>query len=512
MLARVDKEVSKMKRRASGTLAITLAVAVGLGGAVAVSPPAGAADIIILDTLGTATPSTTFSVFGAGGQSVFGSQLVGPRFNLAERTTITEIGGFLNNCVSIIGGVPQCPGTLPFTVQLRPSVDGVPDPLTVLATLVLSHDDDPLVISYESVSTDLTLEPGAYFALFAPQDDDVGLLMGSASSPSAYQAGLTNVGFLDPTTGASFSSDQFAAVRVLGHVALRSNGRIAFSSEVGRATDIFTINPDGTGAVDLTPDSAAFDNRPSWSPDGSRITFTSTRDGDPEIYVMNADGTGVQRLTTSAGVDTSASWSPDGTRIVFASDRTGDVELFTMNADGSQVERLTFEPGLDVWPKYSPDGTQIAFTGIRGTTSAVYTIPAGGGPPNKLTPDSLNAAEPDWSPDGSRFVFVNNFTVSAASNIFTMNADGSGIAQLTHESENELNPNWSPDGTKIDFWTVVLLPAADKAFEGGFRGSDRLLSAMRTGDIWVMNTDGTGLTNITDSPGRGDRHPDWGPI
>jgi Tol biopolymer transport system component len=181
-----------------------------------------------------------------------------------------------------------------------------------------------------------------------------------------------------------------------------------------------------------------------------------------------------------------------------------------MNVDGSQVTQLTFELGADVWPKYSPDGTQIAFTGIRGTTSAVYTIPATGGTPTKLTPDFLNAAEPDWSPDGSRFVFVNNFTVPAVSNIFTMNADGTGIVQLTQDSMNHVNPNWSPDGAKIDFWTVVLLPAADKAFDVGFQGSNRLLSAMMAGDIWMMNADGTNLTDITNSPERGDRHPDWG--
>ncbi len=141
----------------------------------------------------------------------------------------------------------------------------------------------------------------------------------------------------------------------------------------------------------------------------------------------------------------------------------------------------------------------------------MYTIPANGGFPTKLTPDFLNAAEPDWSPDGSRFVFVNNFTTEAGSNIFTMNADGTGIARLTQRPENELNPNWSPDGTKIDFWTVVLFPAADKAFESGFQGSNRLLSAMMAGDIWGMNADGSGLTDLTNSPGRGDRHPDWGP-
>ena len=84
------------------------------------------------------------------------------------------------------------------------------------------------------------------------------------------------------------------------------------------------MNADGTGTVALTAndDDDAF---PSWSPDGSRIAFTSDRDrqGDDEIFAMNADGTGVVQLTTTNGSidDWWPAWSPDGSRIAFVSDR-----------------------------------------------------------------------------------------------------------------------------------------------------------------------------------------------
>ena len=177
-------------------------------------PSAQAADTAIVDTLGDATPTTTFSVFGAGGQTIFGSQYVGPRFTLVQEAVITEIGAFVNNCGTIIGGVPQCPDTLPLVVQVRPSVAGVPDPSTVVATFELSHDDNPLVVSYESASTNLRLAAGEYFALFAPQNDDVGFLLSGAGS---YQAGIVTMGFLDPTSGNAFASEQFGAVRIVGH-------------------------------------------------------------------------------------------------------------------------------------------------------------------------------------------------------------------------------------------------------------------------------------------------------
>jgi hypothetical protein len=174
---------------------------------------------VILDSLGTATPTTLFSVFGAGGQAIFTQQFVGPRFTLATTTSLSEIGGFVNNCASLIGGVPQCPDTLPFIVQIRPAAHDVPDPASVLASFELSHDNNPLLVSFESVAVDLTLPPGTYFALFAPQQDrDAGFLLSSATSPFNYVAGSVPLGFLDPLSGESFisSTPLGAAVRISG--------------------------------------------------------------------------------------------------------------------------------------------------------------------------------------------------------------------------------------------------------------------------------------------------------
>ena len=173
--------------------------------------------VAILDALGAATPSTQFSVFGAGGASVSSFQLAGPEFTLTEPTDITEIGAFLNNCESILDGVPQCPGTLPLTVQIRPSANGVPHPSIVLGSFVLSHDNDPLVISYESVALELTLIPGTYFALFGAQGNDGGALLDNATIPFTYQAGSINLGFFFPSTGSSVVQPNVpGAVRILG--------------------------------------------------------------------------------------------------------------------------------------------------------------------------------------------------------------------------------------------------------------------------------------------------------
>ena len=121
--------------------------------------------------------------------------------------------------------------------------------------------------------------------------------------------------------------------------------------------DLYVVEPDGGGERLLFEDASD----PAWSPDGNLIAFSSTRDRfgetcfhdcgtSPEIYVANADGTGLMRLTKSEASDVSPSWSPDGTRIAFTSDRSNrnghQNEIYVMDADGSDVQRLTAN---DVW-------------------------------------------------------------------------------------------------------------------------------------------------------------------
>ena len=193
----------------------------------------GASAVSLLDALGAATPATQFSVFGSSGSAILSSQFVGPEFILTQPTTITEIGGFINNCGTIVASSPECPGTLPLIVQIRPSRNGIPDAATVLASFALSHDDDPLVVSYESVAPDLTLGPGSYFALFAPQGSDAGFLLGNARDPFIYQAALITLGAFNPTTGTSSVETNRGAVRILGARATPQAAIQALMTDVG---------------------------------------------------------------------------------------------------------------------------------------------------------------------------------------------------------------------------------------------------------------------------------------
>jgi TolB protein len=141
--------------------------------------------------------------------------------------------------------------------------------------------------------------------------------------------------------------------------------------------------------------------------ENGKIAFTSTRDGNPEIYVMNADGSEQTRLTDNPATDFQPSWSPDGTKIAFSSDRSGAsngwFEVYVMNADGSEQTRLTFSnPFFEGDPSWSPDGTKIAFsTGRHGSDNReIYVMNADGSGQTRLT----NSPFSILSPTGHRMV------------------------------------------------------------------------------------------------------------
>ncbi len=165
---------------------------------VAAKPDAGLrGQHAVVDRLDLAAPGMTFSVFGSSGGSISPTLSRGPMFVLTHPTLLTEFGAFVNNCALIVGGVAQCPNTQPLVVEVRPSLGGLPDPDTVLATLELSHDNDPYLVSYEFVRGRWLFPAGVYFALIRPAaPSDEGFIVGTATEPFQYEAGTGTDGVL----------------------------------------------------------------------------------------------------------------------------------------------------------------------------------------------------------------------------------------------------------------------------------------------------------------------------
>ena len=86
----------------------------------------------------------------------------------------------------------------------------------------------------------------------------------------------------------------------------------------------------------------------------AKIAFYTNRDGNDEVYLMNADGTGLVNLTNNAALDIEPAWSPDGSKIAFATNRDGNFEVYVMKADGTGLVNLTNNPALDGRPVWRP--------------------------------------------------------------------------------------------------------------------------------------------------------------
>lgn len=163
----------------------------------------------------------------------------------------------------------------------------------------------------------------------------------------------------------------------------------------GLGVEIYAVDADGGHLVNLSQ-SPEDDRYPMWSPDGTRIVFQSTRDGNQEIYVMNSDGSGHTRLTTSGADDSYASWSPDSQWITFHSNRNGSTDLFKMSRDGLSTTRLTTSIDWDWGPSWSPDGQWIAFQSTRDGNSEIYRMLASGSMQTRLTNDVGWDMHPVW--------------------------------------------------------------------------------------------------------------------
>ena len=219
---------------------------------------------------------------------------------------------------------------------------------------------------------------------------------------------------------------------------------------------ITTSTPNGSDTR-LTFDAAPEEDA-AWSPDGTKIAFTSRRDGgNSEIYIMNADGSNQRRFTIDGGVDQQPTWSPDGTRLAWASDRAGNFDIWTAKTDGSDLRQLTLNGAFpDTNPEWSPDGSAIAFESNRTGGGDVYRLSPDGieRDVRRLTADGAPDGSPTWSPDGSRIAFVSGRT-SVSTDIWSVSSAGvtpeAGLQRHTTDAHGAKDPVWSPDGKRIAF-------------------------------------------------------------
>ena len=230
-------------------------------------------------------------------------------------------------------------------------------------------------------------------------------------------------------------------------------------------------------------------------PATDKIVFVSNRDGNSEIYIMNPDGSGQMNLTRHRENDYSPVWSPTGKQILFASDRAGQIsDLYVMDADGDGVRRVFREKMDRRHPTWSPDGEKIAYYRVDRGEIAIYTASIDGGAEKRIAV----GMHPEWAPDGSEIAFI------SAEMLIPINDRFGGIqiakprieiANVQNKAKEQispdgfpliLHPTWTPDGTKFVFAGISvndLQPDAMKLY---------IVNRKRNGKPRKVEVDGTG--------------------
>ena len=222
--------------------------------------------------------------------------------------------------------------------------------------------------------------------------------------------------------------------------------------------NICVMNADGSGSVQVTEDNSE-DYAPTWSPDGSRIAFTSYRSPQGVIYTINGDGSGLWRITLDEYSNVQPAWSPGGSLIAFSSLRDGDLDIYVVNTDRSGLTQVTDTSYRDeTEPDWSPDGTQIAFASGSDEGSGIFVVNLDGTGERLVYASPGKPRSPAWSPDGHRITFASDVGVDGAENleIFVVNVDGTGLTRLTNRPNRDSDPAWSPDGRKIVFTSDLV--------------------------------------------------------
>ncbi len=187
------------------------------------------------------------------------------------------------------------------------------------------------------------------------------------------------------------------------------------------------------------------DGSPRWSPDGSRIAFTSNRESDAaQVFVMPVAGGEPRKLTDLKEDAAQLAWSPDGSRIAFAS-RVPDAayeEQDPHKRTPRRFTRLQFKLDNEGW------------TGDRRTHLFVVAAD-GSGEARQLTDGDFEDDGPAWSPDGSKIAFASardeDWDTTTIRDLYVMDTDGGEPELLTHQDGYASFPSWSPDGATIAY-------------------------------------------------------------
>lgn len=345
---------------------------------------------------------------------------------------------------------------------------------------------------------------------------------------------------------AAFVSPAAAQVdaRMLRYPAV-STTRIAFVY----AGDIWTIPRDGGTAVRLTS-SPGEESFPRFSPDGSKIAYSASYDGNTDVYVVAATGGEPARLTHHPMADRVVGWHPDGQRVLFASSRESGrqrySQFFLVGLGGGLPEKLPVPYGE--FGEIAADGRRLVYMPMS-TDFRTWKRYRGGWSPDlwlfdlesmasrRLTDDPANDAQPMWH--GETIYLLSDRGANQRQNIWTIDVASGAARQVTTLTDFDITfPSIGPDAivyqaggrlylldlpsskarevpVKVVTDETTLRPRTEKA-EALIMGASVSPTGKRAvfsarGDLATVPAEYGAVMNVTRTPGAAERYAAWSP-
>jgi TolB protein len=300
---------------------------------------------------------------------------------------------------------------------------------------------------------------GADKILFSRLGPSQGALFISNADGSAEHA-LTQPGVLDYNPSWSAKGDW-----------------IVFTSERAGSADLYRIHPDGAGIERLT-DNPAYDDQAAFSPDGSHIVFVSTRAGGrANLWILDVASRKAAPLTSGNGGDFRPSWSPDGAWIAFSSDRDSDlspakgrwerlhlVDIFVIHPDGTGLKRISQHGGFCGSPKWTPDSKSVLTYCMSAQDTWTYRFGSRDGD-NQILKINIASGESTPVTTGPGVKLLPSMVASGEIAYVRSDKTASGVFYSSGKpgpkGEELATPSWSPDGAQIVFTRFIFKHPAE---------------------------------------------------
>ena len=228
--------------------------------------------------------------------------------------------------------------------------------------------------------------------------------------------------------------------------------RVAFISESGpkdnRAKRLAIMDYDGANLSYLT-DGESIVLAPRFSPDGSKLIYTSYETGFPRVYLLDLATRRHSPIIETADMTFAPRFSPDGRWVLMSMTLQGNTDIYEVEVATRKARRLTRSNAIDTAPSYSPDGKWIVFESDRSLTPQVYVLRRESGEPRRISFGQGRYGTPVWSPSGDYIAFTKQH--SGRFHVGVMRADGSGERLLSTSFLDE-GPTWAPNGRVLMFF------------------------------------------------------------